>query len=158
MQCDVAPANRSGAWSTLAVVGHVLTWVGSNAIFFGVLCAVDEAHMHLRNVAQAHPETASERPHKTTQQHTCSTLQNELGRFLFDSFASQIRNQRRINKGDQKAGTAVDPTVFLGVEERLAELQQQQDGGGVDGGGTTMRYTPYSDNPDSGAAVSALRV
>ncbi|CAN0236432.1 unnamed protein product, partial [Ectocarpus sp. 4 AP-2014] len=52
--------------------------------------------------------------------------------------------KRRIDKGDQKAGTAVDPTVFLGVEERLEELEQ---GGG--GGGGNPSYRPYSDNPDS---------
>lgn len=60
-----------------------------------------------------------------------------------------IRHQRRIDKGDQKAGTAVDPTVFLGVEERLEGLGQ---GGG--GGGVNANYRPYSDdNPDS-ASVS----
>lgn len=54
------------------------------------------------------------------------------------------RKQRRIKKGDQKAGTAVDPRVFLGVSERLAELQEHPSG-------TRRRQNAYSDNPDSEA-------
>ncbi|CAM9806022.1 unnamed protein product [Scytosiphon promiscuus] len=59
--------------------------------------------------------------------------------------------ERRINKGDQKAGTAVDPTVFLGIEERLSELQQHQEGDGGRGGIGGQR-TPYSDNPGSSSS------
>lgn len=60
-------------------------------------------------------------------------------------------HQRRIDKGDQKAGTAVDPTVFLGVKERLEELEQ---GGGAVG--ASANYRPYSDNPDSASVRVAL--
>ncbi|CAM9935322.1 unnamed protein product, partial [Ectocarpus sp. 12 AP-2014] len=60
--------------------------------------------------------------------------------------------KRRIDKGDQKVGTAVDPTVFLGVEERLKELEQ---GGG--GGGGNASYRPYSDNPDSASQQQMVR-
>ncbi|CAB1113702.1 unnamed protein product [Ectocarpus sp. CCAP 1310/34] len=61
-------------------------------------------------------------------------------------------HRRRIDKGDQKAGTAVDPTVFLGVEERLKELEQ----GGGEGGGNAS-YRPYSDNPDSASQQLMVR-
>eukprot|EP00904_Undaria_pinnatifida_P008617 jgi/Undpi1/4886/HiC_scaffold_19.g08238.m1 len=46
--------------------------------------------------------------------------------------------ERRIKLGDEKAGTAIDPRVFLGVEEHLQELQQPVD----------AHNQPYSDTPD----------
>ncbi|CAM9769544.1 unnamed protein product, partial [Laminaria digitata] len=49
--------------------------------------------------------------------------------------------ERRISKGDDKAGTAIDPRVFLGVEDNLKELQQPVD----------QHNQPYSDTPDKHA-------
>lgn len=55
--------------------------------------------------------------------------------------------QRRIGKGDEKAGTAVDPRVFLGVEERLAELQQTGQ----------HQHEPYSDDSNRARAMPVPR-
>lgn len=55
--------------------------------------------------------------------------------------------QRRINKGDQKAGMAVDPRVFLGVAERLAELRER---------GEYQRYRDDKTPPSSTARAMPI--
>lgn len=51
-----------------------------------------------------------------------------------------VAKQERIKMGDQKASTALEPNVFEGVSERMAEMRQQPGG---------MRSQPYRDDPNS---------
>lgn len=61
--------------------------------------------------------------------------------------------QRRISKGDRKAGTAVDPRVFLGVAERLADLSQNRRAYSDNANASTARPMPLPRTARRGSAT-----